>query len=71
MREQIIEIMADILEIGINELNDHLDDCELWDSLKKVEVIFAIEDEFNLVLEPEEIGDMKTPNDLIQLLQNK
>lgn len=71
MKEEIMEMMADILELSGNELSDNLDNCEIWDSLKKVEVIFAVEDEYDFAFDPEEIGAMKTPNDLIQLIQRK
>lgn len=71
MREEMIEMLAGILEMDADALSDRLDDCDVWDSLKKVEVLFAVEDEYDLMFESEEIGDMKTPEDLLQLIQSK
>lgn len=71
MEEEIMEMMADILELSADELRDHLGDSEIWDSLKKVEVIFAVEDEYDFAFDPEEIGSMKTPDDLIRLVEKK
>lgn len=71
MREEMIEMIAGILEMDADALSDRLDDCDVWDSLKKVEVLFAVEDEYDLMFESEEIGDMKTPEDLLQLIQSK
>lgn len=71
MKEKIISLIADIL--GETEQKVESDFCTegLWDSLKKVEIIFALEDEFGVVFEQEEIAEIKTPNDILICIEKK
>ncbi len=61
MEHQLKEIMADILSIGANEINDDssMETVESWDSLKHMELIVSIEEEFQMPpLSADEIVEM-------------
>ena len=50
MEERIKAVMADILEteIGSIDINTSTNNVENWDSLKQVNLILALEEEFNV-----------------------
>ncbi len=60
------------IEEGI-ELTDETgpDDIEAWDSLGHVNIITAVEDEFEIEISPEEIGEIQTIGDIKKMLAQK
>lgn len=65
MKEKVVVLVSEVLKIGVDEVNSNLDNKDLWDSLQRVEIIFAIEDEFMLHFETEELAEIDTPQKLI------
>lgn len=47
------------------------EDIESWDSLGHVNIITAVEDEFDIEITPEEIGDIQTIGDIKNMLAQK
>lgn len=70
IEELIKEVL--LVEEG-TELTDETgpDDIESWDSLGHVNIITAIEDEFDIEISPEEIGEIRTIGDIKKLLAQK
>jgi acyl carrier protein len=62
MTEQLNMILYRILKLGPKDLHDDLtmDDVELWDSLRHMEIITAIESDFDLEFSYEEITSMRS-----------
>jgi acyl carrier protein len=62
MTEQLNTILYRILKLGPKDLHDDLtmDDVELWDSLRHMEIITAIESDFDLEFSYEEITSMRS-----------
>lgn len=71
MKEKVIGIIADVLGMSADEVNSAYSDSNLWDSLKKVEIVFALEDEFGIMFEQEEIAEMKTPESIVECVEKK
>lgn len=71
MEEKIYELIADILCKDVEELKSMADEKGLWDSLKRVEIMFALEEEFDIVFEPDEIVYMDTMNKIIETINKK
>lgn len=71
MRNNLLEIIAEILKIEVAELETSISEREIWDSLKKVEILFAIEDEYSIMFEEEELSDLDTPEKVILLTMKK
>ncbi len=67
--ERIKEIVCEIVGIGKDEINpdeSFIDDMGL-DSLRALEILAAIENEFSITIEPERLRDMTTLNNVIKL----
>jgi len=72
MQELIYNILEEITGEDLHEeSNVNLFDNERLDSLGIIELIVAIEDKFNIILDPAivERKDIETPNKLIEYLQ--
>jgi acyl carrier protein len=56
----IQQIMASVFEISVEEitLESSQDNLENWDSLKHLDLVVAIEEEFDIVFPVEEIGNL-------------
>ena len=57
MEETIKKIMSDLFGISENEITDDtsVDNTKNWDSLKHMELIVSIEEEFDITLSADEI----------------
>ncbi len=73
MEATVKRIIADILGIDETTINNESspDNVEEWDSLKHMNIIIAIEEEFNLTFSDEEIGDMLNVQLIIYTLNEK
>lgn len=71
MEDKILEIIADGIKINKEELLNNLDSKEIWDSLLRVEILFAIEEEFDIVFSEEELAEITTPAILYNAVLNK
>lgn len=60
LKSQIIRVMSTVLEVPVEELNEDssTDTIENWDSLKHLNLILALEDEFEISIPNEEVGNM-------------
>ena len=62
MEDRIKNVMAAVFELSVDKINDDAspDTIESWDSLKHMNLIIALEEEFNIVIPDEEVGNMLT-----------
>ena len=60
MENKIKKIMAEIFDIEVSEINSNTysDTLEQWDSIKHMDLIIALEEEFNIKFDAEEIIQM-------------
>lgn len=71
MKDSIIEIMTEILKIEKDELLENFDSREIWDSLLRVEILFAVEEEFDIQFDEEELAELVTPQKLCEATLRK
>lgn len=71
MENKIIEIISTITKINKTELVEKVDTEKLWESIAHVEIVIALEEEFDIVFTQEEIGNMTTINKIIDLVKSK
>lgn len=71
MEEKVIEILKDLFELDTVDNTCSQTTCDAWDSLGQLNLVAELEDAFDVSLEPEEIANMKTYNDIINLLKDK
>jgi len=60
MKNKIKNIMASVFEVTVEEINDDSspDTIENWDSLRHMNLITVLEEEFNIRLNDEQITEM-------------
>lgn len=71
MKNKIIEIISTIAKIDKDQLIEKIDVDKLWESIVHVEIVIALEEEFDIVFTQEEIGNMTTINKIIDLVKSK
>jgi len=59
-RNQIKLVMSTVLDVPLSQINEDssIDTLENWDSLKHLNLILALEDEFEISIPNEEVGNM-------------
>ena len=71
MEEKVLEILKDLFELETVDKTCSQQTCEKWDSMGQLNLVVELENEFDVTLEPEEIGEMKSFPDIINLLKSK
>jgi acyl carrier protein len=73
VEEQLKQVMADILAIDANSIDGSTtkDGTASWDSLNHINLIVALEQEFNVSFEVSEIESMMSFSDILETLERK
>ena len=68
MKEKIIDIISDVLKIKKSNisLKTTMNNVEHWDSLKQMQIIIAIEDEFNIKFSEDNLSEANSVKKLIE-----
>jgi len=70
--EELQALAADILEVEPSELDEDSspETVESWDSVQHLNLILAIEEQYGIQLDPEEIGGGATLGELADIVEN-
>ena len=71
MEEKVLEILKNLFELDTVDETCSQTTCEKWDSMGQLNLVVELESEFDVTLEPEEIGEMKSFEDIIRILKSK
>ena len=71
MEEKVLEILKNVFELETIDTTCSQATCEKWDSMGQLNLVVELESEFDITLEPEEIGEMKCYDDIIRILKSK
>ena len=71
IREKIIEIIKDELNVTEFEMDENLVETYEIDSISLLDFFMTIEDEFDIEFEDEELESLKSANDIIDLIKKK
>ncbi len=71
MEEKILEILRETFELDSVDKTCSQASCPAWDSMGQLNLVAELEDAFDVSLEPEEIGEMKSFGDIVRLLKSK
>ncbi len=71
MEEKVLEILRNLFEDETLDNTCSQKNCEKWDSLGHLRLVVELESEFEVTLEPEEIGEMVSYEDIIRILKSK
>ena len=71
-KEKIKNVMSAVFEVPFNEITEDSssDNIESWDSLKHLNLILALEEEFDINIPDEEVGNLINYK-LIELIVNE
>jgi acyl carrier protein len=71
--EQVGGIAADVLQVSPSEIGPDSSPQSIasWDSVHHLNLVLALEQEFNLQFEPEEIDGMENIGQIVALIQGK
>lgn len=69
---KILEVMSSVFEVELSMLNEDssIDNIENWDSIRHLNLILALEEEFKITIPDEEVGDLVNYK-LIELIINE
>ena len=70
--EELRRLAADILEIDLEDLppESSSETIESWDSVQHLNLVLAIEEQYGIQLDPEQIGGGVTLEDLAELVES-
>lgn len=71
MKEKLLNIFKEALEAPNIDENVSQTNCENWDSIRHLNLIVAIEGEFNISLEPEEMEKMVDFKTALKIVEGK
>ena len=68
---RIKQVMSDVFNIDINSINDTSspDNIENWDSLKHINIMLALEEEFNVQFDTKDIPELTLLSQIITILK--
>lgn len=71
MKEKILKLISKVMEVDITSLNENSSskNVDNWDSLSHMNLIVAIEEEFEIELSDEQIVEMISYKKIIQALE--
>lgn len=71
IKNQVVKVIASVLQTTEEKVAKDLDSEMLWDSLKKIEIILTLEDEFNISFLQEEIAQCTSVSKIIDFVSKK
>ena len=71
MEEKVLEILKNLFELDTVDETCSQMTCEKWDSMGQLNLVAELEMEFDISLEPEEIGTMTCFDDIVRILKTK
>jgi acyl carrier protein len=71
MENRIKRVMSDVFNIDINSINKESspDNIENWDSLKHMNLIIALEEEFDIELNDDDIVEMLNYKLIVEIIK--
>ena len=71
MEEKVLEVLKNTFELDSVDKTCSQSSCKKWDSMGQLNLVVELETEFDVSLEPEEIGEMKCFDDIVRILKEK
>lgn len=72
MNNSLKNIMSNLFDIPVDDINENIspENCDQWDSLQHMNLIFAIEEEFGVSLTDDDVLKIKDFKSIIDILEN-
>jgi acyl carrier protein len=73
MNNKLKSVLSEVFDLKISEIDINLtkDDVSSWDSLRQMDLVTSLENEFNITLEMMEIASMDSVKSIVDALKNK
>ena len=71
MEQRILEILRKTLECPTVDETCSRENCDNWDSLHNLNLAVELEMEFNVSLEPDEIEQLCSFEDIVRIIKSK
>lgn len=71
MEQKVLEILQRVFNLDSVDESCSQETCGNWDSMGQLNLVVELESEFDVELEPEEIGEMKSFRDVVRILSAK
>ena len=71
MEKKVLKILKELFDLETVDETCSQQTCKKWDSMGQLNLVVELESEFDVTLEPEEIGEMVSYNDIIRILKTK
>lgn len=73
MKEKILSIISTIMEVNINDLNENSSNknVENWDSLRHMNLIVSLEEEFDVEFTDDQIVTISNYNDIVAAIESQ
>lgn len=68
VNERVLALLTTVLKCPV-DLEDSRQNLAVWDSLKHIEVMFALEEEFDMQFSEQELSELSSVKELVQRLQ--
>ena len=71
VRERVYKIISQVFNVPIENINDESssDDIKTWDSLKHMNMVLSLEEEFNVQFGEEQVLEMLNVGLIIEILK--
>lgn len=66
-----MEILKETFELETVDKSCSQKTCEAWDSMGQLNLVAELEEAFDISLEPEEIGEMTSFDDVVRIVKSK
>lgn len=71
MEEKVLEILKNVFELDCVDTTCSQGTCEKWDSMAQLNIVVELESEFGVSFDPEQITEMKSVTDILNILSKK
>lgn len=73
MKERVLQIISQVMDLPFEQLtlNASVDTVEKWDSLQHMNLVLALEEEFNVSFSDQEIIEMLSAEIILEILKSR
>ena len=73
LEDRIYRVISDVMGVPLEEINDNSspDNIAAWESLSHINLVLALEAEFSVSLEPEDVMEMQSVGLIRTILNEK
>lgn len=71
MEKRILDVLRRVFKDANLDENCSQKTCKAWDSMNQLNLVVELEMEFDITLEPEEIGAMTSYEEVVRIVNSK